>query len=711
MKQRWIRCLAVLIVLVLVVEPLEEVTEQSVQQEETVLVFEEERAMDYPERKEEFASVFTLTSGSISLEDTVQPDQRTLSISDWPDQEETLTLASDKLMFLQGESYTFHCYFYSDLAESLIVRWGDESGTFDQSIFPIHNGEITIDLRYSHQQADTYTGWISVEVHRQSEVASGTVMLSEFRLLSSKKNHSVRINQVGYLPLEEKLAIFQANSGEIFKVVDVENEKTVFEGPIYYTGYNEETGEVNGFGDFSALTEAGRYRIEAAVNGQSYEFRIDENVYDELLGSALHMITLQRCGQDLSEAVAGIFAHEACHDDLATVYRGGARDDFTGGWHDAGDYGRYTLTTLKTVNDLLLAGWLFPEQFNDQNQSPDSGNGMLDVLDEALVGLKWLKKMQIDWGPEYTAAVTKNFASFVMPDQDQQPVFILEEENTSTAGVAGTFALASIVFASIDPGRSEELLTDAIKAYAAADHTDHEEDKKNPWDVTAGDYSNGSALDELYFAAAALYAATQDLQYLTDAAEYIKKNPDLISGLSYHEMGGYGSYLLLRFAPNDSELKKTVQKAFYQHVAGLIQMQQDNGYQVAVNGYYWGGNMFVANNAMLLLLAYDLEPDPALLHAAGQQLAYLLGRNSLNMSFVTGVGTNYPHHIHHRITEALNVEMAGALVGGPDESLESSAPPAKRYWDESEHYSTNEVTIYYNSPLVFVLAGMLEYHS
>ena len=56
--------------------------------------------------------------------------------------------------------------------------------------------------------------------------------------------------------------------------------------------------------------------------------------------------------------------------------------------------------------------------------------------------------------------------------------------------------------------------------------------------------------------------------------------------------------------------------------------------------------------------------------------------------------------------------MKGMLVGGVNSNLEDSAAkaycsnvaPAKRYVDHSESYSTNEICIYWNSPLVYLLA-------
>ena len=47
----------------------------------------------------------------------------------------------------------------------------------------------------------------------------------------------------------------------------------------------------------------------------------------------------------------------------------------TGGWHDAGDYGRYIVAGTKTVMDLLLAYKKCPEKF----ASLDGGKGF-DLL-------------------------------------------------------------------------------------------------------------------------------------------------------------------------------------------------------------------------------------------------------------------------------------------------------------------------------------------
>ena len=83
------------------------------------------------------------------------------------------------------------------------------------------------------------------------------------------------------------------------------------------------------------------------------------------------------------------------------------------------------------------------------------------------------------------------------------------------------------------------------------------------------------------------------------------------------------------------------------------------------------------------------------------------------MCFVTGEGTRSPVNPHHRPSQALGSVMRGMLVGGPDSNLEdpyakgvlADQAPAMCYVDNAQSFSTNEVTIYWNSPLIYLLSA------
>ena len=59
-----------------------------------------------------------------------------------------------------------------------------------------------------------------------------------------------------------------------------------------------------------------------------------------------------------------IFAHKECHNTMARIYGTDKYIDVSGGWHDAGDYGRYTVAAAKSVVDLMMAYECFPDVFN-----------------------------------------------------------------------------------------------------------------------------------------------------------------------------------------------------------------------------------------------------------------------------------------------------------------------------------------------------------
>ncbi len=78
------------------------------------------------------------------------------------------------------------------------------------------------------------------------------------------------------------------------------------------------------------------------------------------------------------------------------------------------------------------------------------------------------------------------------------------------------------------------------------------------------------------------------------------------------------------------------------------------------------------------------------------------------------------NNIHHRPSVADGIEKAvpGLLSGGPNKGLNDDAakrlipkgtPPAKCFVDHVDSYSTNEITIYWNTPALFVATYIDKY--
>ena len=127
--------------------------------------------------------------------------------------------------------------------------------------------------------------------------------------------------------------------------------------------------------------------------------------------------------------------------------------------------------------------------------------------------------------------------------------------------------------------------------------------------------------------------------------------------------------------------------------------------------YVWGSNMLVADNCIILSLYADVSGKDYT-RETKEQLDYLLGNNGNSYCFLTGYGTLYPEGTHHRPSQVLGKTLKGMLVGGPNANLEDpyaaavlkGKAQALCYVDNSQSYSCNEITVYWNSPLIYLLA-------
>ena len=81
--------------------------------------------------------------------------------------------------------------------------------------------------------------------------------------------------------------------------------------------------------------------------------------------------------------------------------------DVSGGWYDAGDYGKYVVNAGLSVW-LMLNLWELSSHValgglgDGALHIPESGNGRSDLLDEARWELEWMLKMQVPEGEKET---------------------------------------------------------------------------------------------------------------------------------------------------------------------------------------------------------------------------------------------------------------------------------------------------------------------
>ena len=528
---------------------------------------------------------------------------------------------------------------------------------------------------------------------------------------SSIRNYEPPIvtNQIGYRTNSLKTAVFDGASEErTFDVVNADTGAVVYTGELSAESNCAFSGEPNRTGDFSAVTTLGSYYITCGNLEQSYTFQIADDVYHSALDDSVRMLYLQRCGSVVEDDT---FGHKAYHNTLATIYGTNEKIDVSGGWHDAGDYGRYVVTGAKTVADLLYAYQTAPQLFQDDTNIPESGNGVPDILDEARYEIEWMLKMQDSSGGVHHKITCAAFSGYVMPEEETDELIVTPISTTAMADFCGTMALAYEFYQEIDADFAKQCLDAGEKAW---DFLAENPNLifKNPTDIVTGEYGDNSDRDERYWAAAQMWRATGKEKYLT-AVESI----GVQSGMDSANLGDYGNIAILTMdgIDKDSDVYRKAKNAILRSADTYVADSVKNMFGFSVTQYYqggWGSNMKACNQGILMGYAYQLTREQKYLNAANADLNYLFGCNPLGICYLTGYGTVSPEHPHHRPSIAQKQAMPGMLVSGVHPYLEDSAakaycsgqPTGKCYVDNQESYSTNEITIYWNSPLTYLLA-------
>jgi len=189
-------------------------------------------------------------------------------------------------------------------------------------------------------------------------------------------------------------------------------------------------------GRSAAVAGACRAEVTTPFGRAECRFEIRDDVYEELFGELFRMLYRQRCGVEIPEGAGGAFAHGACHLQRARVYGEDRSADVHGGWHDAGDYGRYVVPGAKTVMDLFLALAWAPAR-GDGFGIPESGSGVPDLLSEARWELEWMLRMQDEQtGGVWHKVTGASFPGFVMPEEETWEMILSPVSTAATADFA-----------------------------------------------------------------------------------------------------------------------------------------------------------------------------------------------------------------------------------------------------------------------------------
>jgi endoglucanase len=535
----------------------------------------------------------------------------------------------------------------------------------------------------------------------------------------------IRLNQVGFLPEASKIAVVPNVEVGEFWLISADTRAEVMRGPLSQSRSWDMSGDTVKIADFSAFNKPGRYKIRVTGAGDSHPFTIGNEAYDELLTGAMRYYYFNRAGAPIEKEYAGAFARAAGHPDTLVYLHPSAasRERPVGtvlmspkGWYDAGDYNKYVVNSGIATYTLLAALQDFAPTFQKWRLNiPESENALPDLLDEILWNLDWLRTMQDPHdGGVYHKLTTLAFTEKGMPSEQFQKRYMLQKSTAAALNFAAVMAYASRVLAPYQaqlPGYADAARQQAEKAWNWA-----EKNPKSlyvqPQDVSTGAYAmaNEDLKDEWLWAAAELYAATGKKNYL---GRIELPTQPRIPEWSYVE--ALGLFSLAQQPKTPPKLQQQARQLIVDMANEMVNEYLRSGYLVAMvkDNFRWGSNAIALNKAMVLIVADRIKPNKDYDPAARGLLDYVLGRNPTGYAYVTGFGSRSPQHPHHRVSQFDQVKapVPGMLVGGPqpgwqDKCKYPSRLPAKSYVDDWCSFSTNEVAINWNAPLVYVLAAL-----
>lgn len=590
----------------------------------------------------------------------------------------------------------------------------------------------------------------------------------------------IKVNQAGYICNAAKIAKvscfekFGSLDGKTYEIVNAESNEAVLAGTLP-EGVLEETfsGEMVHTISFDELTEPGVYYIRISDTGLdpsvrsprdisdglvldtlvSVKFEIRDDVYDDLLNDLTKYYYYQRQGIEIEEKYAGVFARENLHPNDVTVKKWSDRNnpdaetfDVSGGWYDAGDYGKYTSPGANSVNDLLFAYEMYPQVFDELEMNipeTDPDNPLYvdapGILSEVKYELDMLLKLEHSSkdGSFYTAANYSDADDVIYIEDTLYKTSDHESDESerdlrchlATADMAAVLAHAYIVYRDIPAYEefAEQCLATSLRSWQWLN------DSSNTKNMSIGaanrTYTFKQAdLDRgMFQTAGALYRALSLKG--EDTSEYeayllANCNTESVNNCFLNSCIGYGhsgrSFLgFFHYLYGNENADPAITEAFSQYDTWRTRvLKNDNwGLVIPAWGFWWGSNKYVAQSAMTLTLgdmAVYGEVQEDALAVIDRHFHYLLGVNPISFSYVSGHGENSVENIYSAIySRDMKLDPYQCPAGYFTEGANNHNNPhlskfvGKCYIDSDGEYTTNENTIYGNAAMIFLTAAMM----
>ncbi|HLA11096.1 MAG TPA: glycoside hydrolase family 9 protein [Pyrinomonadaceae bacterium] len=565
-------------------------------------------------------------------------------------------------------------------------------------------------------------------------------------------NTFIRINQVGYLVADTKVAIaFSKTPLKGDFVLLNESQQVVFRGPLRSTKAPGWGGTFPNYYelDFSSYRRSGMHNLRLEEGGvTSNQFTV--GAYPPHQEDLLLFMRQQRCGYNP-------FLDMVCHKrDGRTVYAplpDGSFIDASGGWHDAGDQLKYLITASNATARMLLSFEMARDKFMDtvDDFGRPHPNGIPDVLDEAKWGLDWIHKLHPSADQLFhQVADDRDHRGFKLPDQDNadygwgpnsyRPVYFAngqpqglkewKSQATGIANIAGRSAAAMAMAYRIWKNDlkqtlfAQRCLEAAIELYKMGKRQEGYQ-QGNSYGAPYR-YNENTWADDMEWAAAELYKATRKPSYLADAKRYAKiigptswmlrETAEHYEFYPFTNAGHFALYPLV-----DSKTKAQLAGYYREGIERVVARGQENPYRVGVPFLWCSNNLVVAFITQVLL--YERMTGNMRFHAA--MLAHrdwLFGRNPWGTSMFTGIPEwgEFPEDVHLPTVQLIKKPVRGGLVDGPiatktykslrglhlnqpDEFAEFQTEEVV-YHDDVGDYATNEPTMDGTADAILMMA-------
>lgn len=567
-----------------------------------------------------------------------------------------------------------------------------------------------------------------------------TIVLSIASVLSLTlyAQNPVKVNQVGYSTLGEKIAVMEPQVKSTVYSLKDSRGKTVWKGKAIRKVKSPFSEKVRSIVDFSTVEKEGVYTLVAGKYRQKVV--VAQHPYAEAAKASLKAFYLLRTATDIEPCYAGEYARRAAHADTvvyvhpSAVSPGRPAETVISsplGWYDAGDFNKYIVNSAFAVGVMLQAYQANPDFFNSLNVNiPESEDNVPDILDEAMYNLLWMITMQDPYdGGVYHKLTTPSFEGFIMPSEARQKRYVVQKSTQAALDFAAVMALAYRVYSAFPKYTNfcKKALSAAERAYAwavknpAVLYDQPGNNAKYSPEVSTGMYDDKYVADEFFWASTELFLSTRQNGYLMQARQFMPEKYTIpvwgdVAGLGImqwynQEICGSADAKAVDLTNVRVSMKTLCDGA----VDSLPLSSLCSVFGNDAAEFIWGSNAeMCAGKGITLMYQYALTGKEEYRRAAETTIHYLFGRNATGYCFLTGFGTQRVKNPHQRISAADGIEdpLPGFLVGGPNAGRQDAAElpeypsesPDEAYQDHVGSYASNEIAINWNAYLIALLS-------